>query len=154
MEIKNLKFRYILDQERTLTNEYAEFGKLIQELQKKYIPSNIIILINEEIEEINSLSGPEAQMLKALRKGRSRILALIGKELSLVAKNHYRNVWRVVGMLAFGIPLGFTIGTSFGNMALLALGLPMGLLFGMMVGTAMDKKAYDNGKQLDIVIKY
>ncbi len=152
MEIKNLKFRYILDQQRILTDEYADFGRLISEMQKKYIPSDVIILINQEIEEINFFTGPEEELLKALRKAKSRILALIGKELDLVAKNHYRNIWRVLGMIAFGIPLGLTFGASFGNMALLALGLPLGLIFGMIVGSSLDKKAYDNGKQLDIVL--
>ena len=57
-------------------------------------------------------------------------------------------------MAAFGIPLGVAFGTSAGNMGLLGVGLPIGMVIGMAVGSDMDKKAFKDGKQLDLEIKY
>ena len=68
-------------------------------------------------------------------------------------KKHYRNTWLAVGMAAFGIPLGLAFGATLGNMAFLGIGLPIGMVFGMSVGTNMDKKAFEEGRQLDLEIK-
>jgi hypothetical protein len=38
-------------------------------------------------------------------------------------------------------------------MGLLAIGLPIGMGIGIAVGTSMDKKAMNEGRQLDIEIK-
>lgn len=54
-----------------------------------------------------------------------RILKLIEKELKLVPKNSYRNRWMAIGMSAFGVP----------------------------IGAGMDKKAFEEGRQLDMEIR-
>ncbi len=83
---------------------------------------------------------------------------MIEKELKLVTKNHYRNTWLALGMAAFGIPLGVAFGTSLGNIAFIGIGLPNGLpnglAVGIAVGTGMDKKAFEEGKQMDLEIKH
>ena len=79
---------------------------------------------------------------------------MVEKELKLVTKNHYRNTWLAIGMTAFGIPLGIAFGGSLGNMAFIGIGMPIGMAIGIAVGTEMDKKASENGKQLDLEIKY
>ena len=71
-----------------------------------------------------------------------------------MTKNHYRNTWLALGMAAFGIPLGVAFGTSSGNMGLIGIGLPIGMVIGMAVGSGMDKKAVESGRQLDLEIKY
>jgi hypothetical protein len=91
---------------------------------------------------------------KQIKKTQSSILKLIEKELKLVTKNHYRNTWLAVGMAAFGLPLGAALGTSLGDIGLLGLGLPIGMVIGMAVGSGMDKKAFKDGKQLNLEIKY
>lgn len=93
-------------------------------------------------------------MRKQIRKIQSGILKLIEKELKLVTKNHYRNTWLALGMAAFGIPLGVAFGTSLGNIAFIGIGLPNGLTVGIAVGTGMDKKAFEEGKQMDLEIKH
>ena len=57
-------------------------------------------------------------------------------------------------MSAFGIPIGVAFGSSVGNMGLLAIGMPIGMGIGIAVGAHMDKKAADQGRQLDLEIKY
>jgi hypothetical protein len=39
-------------------------------------------------------------------------------------------------------------------MAFLGIGLPVGMVIGMAVGSGMDKKAFEAGRQLDLEIKY
>jgi hypothetical protein len=36
----------------------------------------------------------------------------------------------------------------------IGIGLPIGMAIGMIVGTNMDKKAFTEGRQLDVVLKY
>lgn len=56
-------------------------------------------------------------------------------------------------MAAFGIPFGVVFGISLGNMAFLGIGIPIGMVVGIAIGTAMDKRAFDEGRQLDLEIK-
>ncbi len=150
MEIKDLEKRPNIEQDKKLMKKYAYFEKLITELNKKEIPTEIANTINEDIDVVNSFSGSNKDLLKLLRKTPLKILTLLEKELKLVPKNHYRNRWIAIGMAAFGIPLGAAMGASLGNMAFLGAGLPIGIAIGAGVGTAMDSKARDSGKQLDL----
>ena len=154
MEIKEIKKRPGINQDKKLANRYANFGILINELSKKEIPNEIVNSINQEIEEINSFSGSKRDLLKRLRKSRMSILKLIEKELKLVPKNLYRNRWLAIGMSAFGIPFGVAFGVSLDNMAFLGIGIPIGMVVGMAIGAGMDKKAFEEGRQLDLEIKY
>ena len=56
-------------------------------------------------------------------------------------------------MSVFGLPIGAALGLSFGNMGLIGIGLPLGGCVGIFVGSQMDKKAFEEGRQLDIEIK-
>jgi hypothetical protein len=154
MEIKELKKKPSIDQNKKLISAYAQFVKLLTELKKKELPEEIVKYINTGIDQINSFSKPEKELRKYIRKTQSSILKLIEKELKLVTKNHYRKIWLAVGMAAFGIPLGVAFGTSIGNMGLLGIGLPIGMVIGMAIGSGMDKKAVESGIQLDLEIKY
>ena len=152
MEIKELDKRPGIEQDKKLNNRYESFEKLIIELKKKEIPLQIANSVNRDIEELNSFSGSNKELLKQLRRAQSRILKLIEKELKLVPKNLYRNRWLAIGMSAFGIPFGVAFGVSLGNMAFLGIGIPIGMVVGMAIGAGMDKKAFEDGKQLDLEI--
>ena len=56
-------------------------------------------------------------------------------------------------MAAFGLPIGAGFGASLQNMAFLGIGLPIGMAIGMAIGTGMDKKAFEEGRQLDLEIR-
>ena len=152
MEIIELVERSNTDQNKKLSNCYSTFGKLISELRKKEIPSEIVDRVNRDIEGINLFSGSNRELLKLLRKVQYGILKLIEKELKLVPRNHYRNMWLAIGMAAFGIPFGVVFGISLGNMAFLGVGIPIGMAVGIGIGSAMDKKALDDDRQLDLEI--
>ncbi|MGA9239275.1 hypothetical protein [Robiginitalea sp.] len=154
MEIKELTRRPSIEQDKRLKKSYAIFENLIDELKKKKIPGELLNSINQDIEEINSFSGSNKDLRKRISKLQSNILKLIEKELKLVPKNFYRNRWLAIGMSAFGIPLGVAFGASLGNMAFLGIGIPIGMVIGMAVGDGMDKKAFEEGRQLNLEIPY
>lgn len=60
----------------------------------------------------------------------------------------------VLGMSVFGIPLGLGFGLSIGNFGMLAIGIGIGMAIGVGVGTSMDKKAFNEGRQLDFEAKW
>jgi len=150
MEIKNINKSINTGKNKKLIQEINEFGRLINELKKKKISAKIINLINLDITNINSFIGLDKDLLKLLRKVQYRILKLIKKELNLVTKNFYRNKWLAMGMAIFGVPFGVVLGGRTGNMAFLGLGIPIGIAIGIVIGSTKDKKAFKEGRQLDL----
>lgn len=138
-----------------LNQLYNQFDALLLELRKVDLPDTIIQLINKEVEEINTSNAvTTADLRKVIKKKQTAILRLIEKELQLVPKNYYRTLYLALGMTVFGIPLGVLAGVFLGNSGLFALGLPVGVAIGVTIGTAMDKKAVKENRQLNVEIKY
>ncbi len=137
-----------------LTKKIAGLAKLFSELSKREIPEDTVTVINQYIKAVNSFLGTEKELLKHLRKVQPEIIQLLEKELKLVPKNHYRQKWLAVGLSVLGISFGVAFGTAFGNMAFIGIGIPVGMVIGIAVGTSMDKKAFDEGNQLDVELSY
>ena len=154
MNMIELKERQNISDNINLSKIYVQLAELLKELKKKQLPHKIIESVNQDIEEINSTSLTDNELRKLVKQKQTRIIKLVEKELKIVPKNYYRNLWLVVGMSAFGLPIGVVFGLSIGNMGLLALGLPIGMAIGIVVGSGMDKKASVEGRQLDVEIKY
>ncbi len=154
MEIKELNQNPAMDENDQLKEIYLQFEKLLTELRKKALPDGLVVVINKDIEVLNSMVGSGGELRRMVRKKQTGIIKLLEKEVKLVPKNYYRNLWLTLGMAAFGIPIGAAFGASLGNMAFLGVGLPIGMAVGMAHGTGMDKKALAEGRQLDIEIKY
>ncbi len=154
MELKKWQLRPEYHQDKKLSDRFEIFNKLINELQQKELPEELTSSINQDIDGLNTFSGSANELLKHVRKTQSRILKMLEKQLKLVVKNHYRNMWLAFGMSGLGIPVGVAIGMSAGNIGLLGLGFPIGMGIGVVVGSIKDKKAKDSGKQLDVEIKY
>ena len=55
-----------------------------------------------------------------------------------------------LGMSAFGLPVGIMISVLTGNYAFVSIGLPIGMGAGVAVGSAFDRKAATEGRQLNI----
>jgi hypothetical protein len=154
MEIKSLLTKPSYSQDKRLTEEFDSFQKLINELKKRDIPVEIATSLNEDIDEINQFNGSAKDTVRLLKKRQSQMATLLEKELKLVTINYHRNRWLALGMSAFGLPIGVAFGLSMGNLGLLGIGLPIGMGIGVLVGTSMDKKAKESGKQLDVELKY
>lgn len=153
MEIIELKKIPNTEQDKKISKRYAILEKLIGELKKRSIPAEIIKAVNNKVEEINSFSGSNKQLSKLILKSQYSILKLVEKELKLVPKNLYRSRWLAIGMSVFGVPIGLAFGASLDNMAFLGIGIPIGMVVGMAIGAGMDKKAFEEGRQLDLEIK-
>ncbi len=136
-----------------VNNSIEQFKQLNKLLNDKKLPVNIIEKINFEIELLNSSQLVGNSLVHLIKKKQNKIIRLTEKELKIVPKNYYRNLWMVLGMSAFGLPLGVAFGLSMGNIGLLAIGLPIGTGIGVLVGSKLDKKASESGKQLDIELK-
>lgn len=153
MIIKELKNREDISKDERLNRKYSQFGELLNELKKKELSQDICKLINESDDILNLSSPNRTPLTKLLRQKQTAILKQVEKELKIVPKNHYRTLWMVVGMSAFGLPIGVAFGLTIGNIGLLAIGLPIGMAIGIAVGMSMDKKAMNEGRQLNIEIK-
>jgi len=142
------------DDENLKLNEiFSQFRQLLAELENREIPDEIVTSINNDIDEINSITVIGNELQKEIERRLQRIIKLLEKNLKLVPKNYYRNLWMILGIAVFGIPIGVIFGASLDNMAYLAIGLPIGLVIGIGLGAVMDQKALKEGRQLDIEIK-
>ena len=154
MKIKELKNRPDIDQHKRLFASYSQLDKLLIELRRKDLFDETVNSINDGIDKVNSVLESEKELRKQIKTVQSSIIKLIEKNHKLVTKNHYRNTWLAVGMAVFGIPLGVAFSASLGNMAFIGIGLPLGMVIGIAVGSGMDKKAFEEGRQIDLEIKH
>ncbi|EPR69603.1 glycine zipper family protein [Cyclobacterium qasimii] len=152
MKINPLKPRPEISNKPKLHKVYTQFEKLIEELKGIALTDKIIVFINASIDELNLISNEKLR--SQTKKKQSKIITLVEKNLKIVPINHYRNTWMAIGMAAFGIPLGAALGASLGNMGLIGIGLPIGMAIGLAVGTGMDKKAQEEGRQLNLELKF
>lgn len=132
-----------------------EINRLITELNQRDLPDGLYAKIATELQIMRGFSTENEKVLKnELKKGRGRILKILEKEVRLVPKNYYRNQFTAIGITAYGIPMGVAFGAALGNMAFLGVGLPLGLAIGVAIGTQKDKKAAEEGRQLETEISY
>jgi len=133
-------------------NAYEQFEKLILEIKKKKLPKEIELVINKHITQLNSVTDTGKTLQNAIRKEQSKIVGVLAQKLKIVPKNYFKKTWFVLGMTVFGLPIGAAMGFSLSNMAYLGIGLPVGMSIGLAMGANMDKKAKEEGRQLDIEI--
>ena len=133
-----------------LEKRYRNFRQLIKEVQDREIPEETAQSISANIEALNLVPGTDLKFSKNLRKTQSTIMNTLLKEVKIVPKNYYRNLWLSLGMAVFGVPLGVAFGAAQDNMAFLGIGIPIGMGIGIAIGTAMDEQAKKEGRQLDI----
>lgn len=123
--------------------------RLLSILTKRELPEHMITFINTELADINELKGKDKADCRIVYKHQQQILKQLEKDLKLVPKGHYQKQWMILGLSAFGIPIGVVFSSATGNMGLLGLGLPIGMALGIAVGTTMDQKAAKEGRQLN-----
>lgn len=133
---------------------YQQLSELLNVLEAKKLPTETINSISQEIEQLNSMSDIDKHFVKAIKKKENIVIKLVEKKHKIVPKNYYKKLWMVLGMSVFGIPMGVLFGLSIGNSGLLAIGLPLGMAIGVGVGSSMDRKALNEGRQLDFEATY
>jgi H+/Cl- antiporter ClcA len=152
MTIIELKERTDLANDMKLSSFYAQFSALLNELRKKQLNDELIKSINAFIETINASTAANKEFKKLVKQAQTAIVKQVEKEHKIVPKNHYRNLWMLLGFTTFGLPIGLAFGLSVGNIGLMAVGLPIGMAIGAAVGSSMDKKAEQEGRQLGVEI--
>lgn len=153
MDIKDLKTRSDIEQHKKLDLAYRQLNELITVLKTVDGTDGVAQFINNEIDLINNSSDAEKTLLSQTKKTQANILKHLEKELKLVTINHNRNLWLAIGIAAFGMPMGIVFGTTLGNMGLIALGIPIGMVLGLAVGIHLDKKASEEGLQINFEVK-
>jgi hypothetical protein len=152
MEMNQLRHREDLGEDTKVSKAYAQLEKLLALLSGRDLPKQVVLAINSDIDELNAMSDNGKAFRKQLKKKQDHIVRTLEKETRLVPKNYYQGTWMAIGMAAFGLPLGFIFGFALDNLAFMGIGLPIGLSFGLAIGAGMDKKAFDEGRQLDFEI--
>lgn len=132
-----------------LKTAYDRFAELLHAIESLDLKEETVKEINTNTALVNGVE--DLKKLKSqLQKKRYNIVQILEKKEKLVTKNHYRNLWMVLGMTVFGVPIGIAIGGAAGNPAFFAIGLPIGMPIGMAIGAEKDKKAAEEGRQLAI----
>lgn len=153
MNIVEPKERQDLSGSIKLSRIYDQLAELLKELKKKELPHKVIESVNQDIEELNSTPLTGIELRRLVKQKQTKIINLVEKELKITPKNHYRSLWFILG-ISFGSGIGVCFGIIIGNMGLSGIGIPIGMVIGMAVGSAMDRKAFEEGRQLDVEIKY
>lgn len=148
--INQLKTRNNLDQTKGLDKIYDKYQALIEELNDRAIPEDLMDQVNEEVAILDEMAEPDKKLKKAVKKSYTEVLKLLREEIDLVAKNYHRQTWMVLGMTIFGVPIGVGIAAAIGNIGIFGAFLPVGMAIGIAIGSGMDKKALAEGRQLEV----
>lgn len=123
---------------------------LLNDLATRDLPEELITDMNARTAEILSVTSYDNSFNNLLRKTYAKNLTVIRGKMNLVPQKYYTTLWIPLGMAGIGMPIGVAFGTLLDNMGLLGLGLPIGMVFGLILGSAMDRKAKEQGRQLNI----
>lgn len=148
--INQLKSRNNLDQTKGLEKLYTKYQSLIEELNDRAIPEDLMTQVNEQVVLLDGIEESGKVLKKEMQKSYARVLKLLREEINLVAQNYHRDQWMVLGMSIFGLPIGMGIASAIGNFGLFAAFMPIGMAIGIAIGAGMDKKAMEEGRQLDV----
>lgn len=131
---------------------YDTFIRLLDEIRKHDIPDETIDKINQHLTVFNHGQLAGQSLYRTILRAKQNIVQILEKDIKLVPKNFYRQRWITLGMAVYGMPLGVVLGTTMDNMGLIGAGLPIGMVIGAGVGARLDKKAMEQGNQLDVEI--
>lgn len=134
-------------------NFYSQLGTLLKAIDAIKLPKETNDFIDQEIEQLNAFSNEDKFFVKAIKEKENNIVKFLEKKHKIVPKKYYTKLWMILGMSAFGLPMGVAFGVIMKNMGLLGIGLPIGMRVGVGFGTYLDKKALKEGRQLDVEIK-
>jgi ABC-type phosphate transport system permease subunit len=150
---------HLITREKIITNvkaanRYNQLGALLNAVEAMKLPKDTTDFIDNEIEQLNAFSNEDNFFVKAIKEKENKIVKLLEKKHKIVPKKYYQTLWMVLGMSAFGVPMGVAFGLIMKNMGLLGIGFPIGMGIGVGVGAYLDKKAFNEGRQLDVDLNY
>jgi len=131
---------------------YSRFKLLLVDIRDRQLTDVVIGFINDQVKLVNHAINNKFEVQKVIRSAQKTILSMLEKELKLVCKNHYQSRWMAIGMLVFGIPIGFAYNNMMGNVSGIGMGIAIGIGAGIAIGSSLDKKAEKEGRQLNITL--
>ncbi len=147
MEIKVLKdFKDLIDDKKYF--RIANLNKLIKELRKRELTNDVIERINSEIEKVNKETEKD-KIFKQVFLSSNNITKILANELKIAPKKYYQRQGLAIGV-GLGLPLGYLFAMLLKNLGLMGVGLPIGIGIGIAIGSEKDKKAFEEGRQLDV----
>ena len=152
--MKKITERQNISENLKASNSYEQLGKLLNALELKNLPTETVDFIEQEVEQLNSIVDIDKYFVKVIKEKENRVIKMVEKKHKIVPRNYYKKLWMILGMSAFGLPMGVAFGLIIGNLGMLGIGLPIGMAIGVGVGSIMDKKAFNEGRQLDFEVKY
>ncbi len=150
MELLRPVQREHLSENEDFIKVHQRYCKILAEVEQRNPDSTLVEKLNEHTSAINAFDGDVKPLLKQYWRSQNKVVRQIERDLKLVPKGYYRNLWMILGLSVFGIPFGVAFATALGNIAFIGIGLPIGMPIGLAVGTAMDQKAEQEGRQLDV----
>lgn len=138
------------DADQKQQKAYNRLVTLLDTLQPRPLQPVSVAWINKQLQQLNDASKTGKNPQKHLRRTRTTILTYLVKEEDLVPRGYYQHQWMMLGMTAFGLPIGVTLGLALGNIGLMGIGFPLGMFMGMFVGASKDRKARESERQLPV----
>ncbi|WP_299156367.1 hypothetical protein [uncultured Tenacibaculum sp.] len=145
-----LKKKDFFISDKSVLKAFNKLEKSLSVLENLSLSDATISEIDKDIGEINSFEGKLKKYRNKLVVKNHNILELVRKNHGYVHEKYYQNQWLAIGMSTFGISFGVVFGMLLDNIALLGIGLPFGMLLGIAIGKEKDKKAKQEGKQINI----
>lgn len=127
-----------------------DFQFLLSEISHKDISPEVEQKIEMVITDLNSWDRSARGYLKEIEKSRRKILKILHKDLGIVRRNYYTELWLPLGTVFFGIPVGIIIFILTGEIVFLGVGLPLGMFLGLGLGAYLDRRAKEKNKMLFI----
>lgn len=122
-------------------------AKIYRQLDERKIDITDLEIHTTDIS--NTIQSGEYSVGK-ITKLKNSLSQTLNKKYGLTIKGYYQSLWMVLGMSAFGIPLGTILGLSLDNFGLFGIGLPLGMVVGIAVGAQKEKKAEAAGTVLEV----
>jgi hypothetical protein len=151
MDLQSLKNRS-LPGNNSLVKENKFLGELIHELNYRELPPEVVVVMNTEIDRLNTLADDHNRLRAGMRAVKRKLLKSALDDLELVPKNYYRNMWLALGMSVIGLPLGALFYVLQDNYSFISFGFLIGMVLGLAIGTEMDKRALEDNRQLQLEI--
>lgn len=152
MKLQDLQLRNFSSQKNELVKEYTLLKKLIIELHERELPPEVVVDLNTEIAQLNSILDNDETLGSNIKQVKKKLLISLHRDLGLVPKNYYRNYGLAIGMSVIGVPIGVLLSILFNDYSYIAIGYMLGIVAGLAIGKLFDKNALENNQQLQLEI--
>ncbi|MCA0933075.1 hypothetical protein LCM02_11475 [Lutimonas saemankumensis] len=123
---------------------YKEFIHILKRLDERGLSKEEIESVEEKLQDLNLESEPKNRK-RYFKKQLHSFKEFLNESFSLTTKNHYENLYLIIGMV-FGVTFGILIGEASDKSMGISLGICMGMLIGILIGRFKDAEAEKEGK--------